>query len=83
MRDTTKKKIVPVICAAIIIAALGIFLATIIFPLLGEVYGELIVIGILIIYGLGILAVIAGVIIALCQRLKEIESGEEEDAKKY
>lgn len=39
--------------------------------------------GILIVYGLLIVAVILGVLAALRQRLKEIESGEEEDAKQY
>ena len=34
-------------------------------------------------YALLGLAVVAGVIAALCQRLREIKGGEEEDAKKY
>lgn len=85
MQDTTKnsKKKAPIICAAVVIGLLGIFLATILFPLIGEVYGELLAVGFLLIYGLGIIAVIIGVLVALRQRLKEIESGEEEDARKY
>ena len=38
---------------------------------------------ILILYALVLLAVIVGVVIALIQRLREIERGEEEDARKY
>ena len=85
MQDTTKKskKRAPVICAVIVIAVLGIFLATILFPLLGESYGEWIAVGFLLIYALIIVAVIVGVAAALCQRLREIEGGEEEDAKQY
>lgn len=83
MRDTTKKKRAPIICAAVIIAFLGIFLATIVFPLIGETYGEVIAVGFLVVYGLVIVAIIAGVLAALRQRLKEIEGGEEENAKKY
>lgn len=85
MQDTTKKskKKAPVICAVVVIAVLGIFLATILFPLLGESYGEWIAVGFLLIYALVIVAVIVGVAAALCQRLREIEGGEEEDAKRY
>ena len=58
-------------------------LATILLPLIGEVYGEMLALGFLLIYGALIIAVILGILFALRQRLKEIEGGEEEDAKKY
>ena len=48
-----------------------------------EAYGDGIAIGFLAVYGLVLVAVIVGVLAALGQRLKEIEGGEEEDAKKY
>ena len=86
MQDTTDKKTkkrAPIICAAIIIGVLAIFLATFIYPLLGASYGEVIALGILIIYALAILAVIAGILLALRQRLNEIEGGEEDEARKY
>ncbi len=85
MQNGTKnsKKNAPIICAAVVIGLLGIFLATILFPLIGEVYGQLLAVGFLAIYGGVIVAVILGVLAALRQRLKEIEGGEEEDAKKY
>ena len=78
-----KKKKVPILCAAVVISFLGIFLATILVPLISEVVGEALAVGFLLIYGSVIVAAIIGVIAALRQRLKEIEGGEEEDAKQY
>lgn len=86
MQDTTNKKSrkrAPIICATIIIGILALFLATFIYPLLGASYGEVIALVVLIIYGLAILAVITGILLALRQRLKEIEGGEEDEARKY
>lgn len=83
MRETTKKKKTPILCAAIIIGVLALFLACILFPLLGSAVGEWMAVGILLLYGGVIVAVIVGVVMALRQRLREIEGGEEEDAKKY
>ena len=77
------KKKAPIICAAVVIAILGIFLATILFPLIGEVMGKALAVGFLLIYGGVIIAAIVGVVAALRQRLQEIEGGEEEDAKQY
>jgi len=79
----TNKKKAPIICAVVVIAFLGIFLATILFPLIGETMGEALAVGFLLIYGGLIVAAIIGIIAALRQRLKEIEGGEEEDAKQY
>ena len=85
MRNDTKKskKKAPIICAAVMIAFMGSILAIILFPLLGEVVGESLVVGILFVYSGGIIAVIIGVVAALRQRLREIEGGEEEDARQY
>lgn len=86
MPDTTKKKSkknAPILCAVIMIAFLAIFIAVILFPLLGESYGDVAAVGFLVIYCLIIVAIIAGILVALHQRLKEIEGGEEDDAKKY
>ena len=86
MRETTEKKRKkrgPVLCAAVVIAIAAFYLAVVVYPLLGECYGEAVALGILVLYGLVILAVIVGVLLALRQRLKEIEGGEEEDAKQY
>jgi len=78
-----QKKKGPVICASVVIGLLGIILATVLFLLIGETYGELLAVGFLLIYGGLIVAVILGVLLALRQRLKEIKGGEEEDAKQY
>lgn len=83
MQDTTRKKRAAILCAVVIIAILGIYLAAFLYPLLGASFGESVAVGILLVYGLLIAAVILGVLIALRQRLKELNSGEEEDAKKY
>lgn len=85
MRDIIdkKKKRGPIISAVVIIAILGIYLAAFLYPVVGEALGDTIGVVFLIVYGLFIVAVIVGVLAALRQRLKEIEGGEEEDAKKY
>lgn len=85
MQKTTdgRKKTAPILWAAVIILLLGMLLAFFLFPLIGEVAGELLAIGILVFYCLIIVGTIVGILLALRQRLKEIESGEEEDAKQY
>ena len=86
MRKTTDRKhgkTAAIISAAVVIVILGIYLAAVIFPLLGASYGEAVAVGILIVFALVIIAVIVGILIALRQRLKEIEGGEEDEAKQY
>ena len=83
MQKTTKKKWTAILCAAVIVGLLGLFLASILFPLIGEAVGEAVAVGFLLVYGLVIVAVIVGVLVALRQRLKEIKGGEEDEAKKY
>lgn len=83
MRDTIKKKHAPWICAAVTVGAMGLFLAAIVFSARGGNHGERMVMGVLAVYGLAAAAVIVGVLAALRQRLKEIDGGEEEDARKY
>lgn len=83
MQDTTRKKRAAILCAVVVMAILGIYLAAFLYPLLGASFGESMAVGILLVYGLLIAAVILGVLMALRQRLKELNSGEEEDAKKY
>ena len=83
MQSVTKKKKAAIVCAAVIIGLLAIFMGMVLFPLLGETVGEWFAVGLLLFYGLMIAAVIVGVVIALRQRLLELEGGEEEDAKRY
>lgn len=83
MRDTTRKKRAAVTCAAVVIVILGIYLAVFLYPLLGASFGEPAAVGLLLVYGLFIAAMILGILLSLRQRLRELNSGEEEDAKKY
>ena len=83
MQKTIKKKWTAILCAAVVVGLLGLFLAAILFPLIGQAVGEVVAVGFLLVYGLVIVAVIVGVLVALRQRLKEIKGGEEDEAKKY
>ena len=85
MQDNIKKnkRTAPIVCAVVAIAFLGLLIAVLIYPLLGASYGDAIAVLFLITYVLLIVAVIAGILAALGQRLREINRGEEEDAKKY
>ena len=82
-RNQNDKKRGAVISAVIIISILAVFVGFILFPLISEMGGMLFAVILLMLYIAGILAVIFGVIAALKERLKEIESGEEEEARKY
>ena len=77
------KKLAPIICAVVFIALLGVWLGVIIYPLLTSTFTGGVVTGILIVYGLLIIAMMVGIVIALRQRLKEIEGGEEDAASQY
>ena len=83
MRNTTDKKWGAIACAALGIGFFAVILAVILVPMVGEAYGDVMVWIFLLVYGGIILAIILGIAAALRQRLRELESGEEEDAKKY
>lgn len=83
MRNTTDKKRGAIACAALGIGFFAVILAVILVPMVGEAYGDVMVWIFLLVYGGIILAIILGIAAALRQRLRELESGEEEDAKKY
>ena len=82
-RNKEDKKRGAVISAVIIIVVLAVFVGFILFPLVSEMGGVFFAVMLLLLYIAGILAVIFGILAALKQRLEEIESGEEEEAKKY
>ena len=82
-RNQNDKRRGAVISAVIIISILAVFVGFILFPLISEMGGMLFAVILLMLYVAGILAVIFGVIAALKERLEEIESGEEEEARKY
>lgn len=82
MRKSTKGR------GAVIVAALGTVVVALLF------FGSLLwvmleeepipaVIGIMAVYAILGIAIIVGVLYAMVQRLREIQGGEEEDAKKY
>ena len=77
------KRLAPVVCALVMIVLLAVLLAALILPVLGGHYESTAETVIIVLYSLITLAVIAGIVLALVQRLREIKSGEEEDAKKY
>lgn len=82
MRKNTKK-LAPIACAAIVIVLLALYIAVILFTLFTESLGDLIGIVVVVVATGLILAAIIGVLAALRQRMKEIDKGEEEDAKIY
>ena len=88
MRKNTKKKLAPVAVAAIaaavtlpIVAAVWKLLG--LFRLMDLKKSGWIVLAFLAVYGLAAAAVFVGVMAAARQRLREIDRGEEEEAKKY
>lgn len=81
--DKKRKRAAPLVCAAVIIVFLGLFLGLLLLPLLDISSGDGAVLAILVLYALVIVAMIIGVVIALAQRLREIDGGEEDDAKQY
>lgn len=81
--EKDNKKRGSILSAVVIITILAVFVGCILFPLLSEMAGMFFAVMLLLVYGGVIVAVIVGVIAALRQRLREIEDGEEEEAKKY
>ena len=82
--NTNKKKIAPVVIAILALLYVG--------PMVGMVLAAIIglsgtlewgILPFLLMYAVIGGAVVAGVLMALAQRLREIDGGEEEDAKKY
>ena len=81
--DKNKKKLAPILCAAIFILLFLVYLAVLLTPMIGASVGGGAVVLFLFLVILLIGTMIAGVILALRQRLQEIEGGEEDEAKKY
>ena len=83
MRNTTDKKRGAIICAAVGFGFFVVILAILLFSLVAETCADWVVWMVVLLYGAIILAVILGIAAALRQRLRELEKGEEEDARKY
>lgn len=86
MRNNTnrKKKIAPVVVAVLVVLYMGpiVVMVAAMAGMLGA-SGGMALTPFLLLYALGGGAVIVGVLYAMAQRLREIDGGEEEDAKKY
>lgn len=86
MRNGTNKKktVAPILCAGAVLLMLMVVLALMAYPFFAARMEEQLVLMLAFgLYGVLIVAMIVGVVMALCQRLREIWGGEEEDAKKY
>ena len=87
MRKTTDphraSRLAPVLAAAGVTAVVLIFVGTLLWALFAAGGGETFAVGIMVLYALGGIAVIGGVIAAMVQRLREIDGGEADEAKKY
>ena len=81
-QNHTKKKIAPWIVALVFILFIGIYIGILIFAQLQarEVPFAVVLMGLYIVV---LAAMIVGIILALRQRLKEIDGGEEDEALQY
>lgn len=83
MRNDTKKKLGAIISAVVIALLLLSWLGIFLYGVLSDSMDEIAVVIILVIYAVLILAAVVGIFVALYQRIRELDSGEEEDARKY
>lgn len=84
MQGNTKKKIAPVVIAALVVLYIGPLVGMVAYAagLLGAA-GDWGILPFLLLYAGAGGAVIVGVLYAMAQRLREIDGGEEDEAKKY
>lgn len=82
MQKDTKKR-AAILCAAAAVGFMLFYIATIVFAVLSEAMGDIAGMFFIGIFVAVFLAMIVGVLFALRQRIREIDGGEEEDAKKY
>ena len=81
--DRRRSKRAPILCAAFLIVLLAVILAFVLFPLLFASVNIGFALIVLLLYAAAMVAMIFGVAIALRQRLREIDTGEEDAAKRY
>lgn len=83
-KNTRKTKhIGAMVSAAVLIGLMGVLLAILLVPLLMENLTETVAVLILGFYAVVIVATIIGILLALRQRIQEIEGGEEDAASQY
>ena len=83
MRKNIDKKRAAIIYAAVAVGIMLIYIAIVVFAVLSEAMGDIAGLFFIGIFVTVFLAMIVGVLFALRQRIREIDGGEEEDAKKY
>ena len=81
--DRRRRKRAPILCAALLIVLMAVILAFVLFPLLFASVNIGFALIVLLLYAAAVVAMIIGVAIALRQRLREIDTGEEDAAKRY
>lgn len=80
MKPENTKRLEPILCAAVFIVLLT---AALILLLCIADTGSAALAALLLLFAANMVSVIVGIILALRQRLREIDSGEEEAAKQY
>jgi uncharacterized protein (DUF983 family) len=83
MQNNTEKRRSALRSAAVLVLVLAAFAALLVLLLVRVALGEPVAMAFLIWYALVLLAVLVGVLLALRQRLRELATGEEDEAKKY
>ena len=85
MRNNTKKKIAPIVVAVLVVAYVGPLVALMAYAagLLGAQPEARAALRFVLLYLVAGGAVIIGVVAAMRQRLREIDGGEEDEARKY
>lgn len=83
MRKNTKKKIAPVVVAIVTAAVLLPVLAVVVLGMQALRDAGWAVLAFMGVYALAVAAALFGVVAAMRARLREIDGGEEEEAKKY
>lgn len=83
MQNTTKKKWPAIVSAMVVVALIAIWVGILLLALGGNLSGDIVGIVFLGLYVTLAALVLLGVLAALRQRLREIDRGEEEDAKQY
>lgn len=85
MRNNTKKKIAPIVVTVLVVAYVGSLVALVAYAagLLGAQPEARAALPFLLLYLAAGGAVILGVVAAMRQRLREIDGGEEDEARKY
>jgi uncharacterized protein (DUF983 family) len=83
MQNNTEKRRSALRNAAVLVLVLAAFAALLVLLLVRVALGEPVAMAFLIWYALVLLAVLVGVLLALRQRLRELATGEEDEAKKY